>query len=163
MKVPFVTFLPMEKELDGELRAAFDRVLTSSWYIGGKEDKAFEEAFAGYCGADYCVGVGNGLDALMLSLKALDIGAGDEVLYRINDSIIQGIYTGTHPDYMNCSGMNLLTWHTIQYYGSKGYKILDKAISTEDSEPNYGLCNFKESVGCERSLKYTFRKELKKG
>ena len=96
-------------------------------------------------------------------VKKGNVGIVGEVLYRINDSIIQGIYTGTHPDYMNCSGMNLLTWHTIQYYGSKGYKILDKAISTEDSEPNYGLCNFKESVGCERSLKYTFRKELKKG
>ena len=83
-----------------------------------------------------------------------------EVLYRINDRIIQGIYTGTHPDYMDCNGMNLLTWYTIKYYGEKGYKILDKAISTEDSIPNYGLCNFKESVGCERSLKYTFGKRL---
>lgn len=83
-----------------------------------------------------------------------------EVLYRINDRIVQGIYTGTHPDYMNCNGMNLLTYHTIRYYGNLGYKILDKAISTEDSIPNYGLCNFKESVGCERSLKYTFCKEM---
>ena len=83
-----------------------------------------------------------------------------EVLYRINDRIVQGIYTGTHPDYMDCNGMNLLTWYTIRYYGKMGYKILDKAISTEDSVPNYGLCNFKESVGCERSLKYTFRKKL---
>lgn len=83
-----------------------------------------------------------------------------EVLYRINDRIVQGIYTGTHPDYMNCNGMNLLTYYTIRYYGEKGYKFLDKAISTEESMPNYGLCNFKESVGCERSLKYTFRKEM---
>lgn len=100
MKVPFVTFLPMEKELDGELRAAFDRVLTSSWYIGGKEDKAFEEAFAGYCGADYCVGVGNGLDALMLSLKALDIGAGDEVIVPSNTyiaTVLAVTYVGATP------------------------------------------------------------------
>ena len=83
-----------------------------------------------------------------------------EYLYRINDRIVLGIYTGKHPDYMNCNGMNLLTWHTIQYYGGLGYKILDKAIATEISEPNYGLCNFKESVGCKRSLKYTFVKEL---
>ena len=59
--------------------------------------------------------------------------------------------------------MNLLTWYTIKYYGDKGYKILDKAIATESSLPNLGLCNFKESVGCERSLKYTFRKEITKG
>ena len=83
-----------------------------------------------------------------------------EFLYRVNDRIVQGIYTGTHPDYMNCNGMNLLTYHTIRFYGDLGYQYLDKAISTEDSIPNYGLCDFKESVGCERSLKYTFQKTL---
>ena len=83
-----------------------------------------------------------------------------EFLYVINERIVQGIYTGTHPDYMNCNGMNLLTYYTIQYYGDKGYKILDKAIATEDSVPNYGLCDFKESVGGARSLKYTFVKNL---
>ncbi len=93
-------------------------------------------------------------------VKKDGVGIVAEYLYRINDRIVLGIYTGIHPDYMNCNGMNLLTWHTIQYYGGLGYKILDKAIATEISEPNYGLCNFKESVGCKRSLKYTFVKEL---
>ena len=46
MKIPFVTFKPMEAELDKELREAFDRVYTRSWYIEGVEDKAFEKAFA---------------------------------------------------------------------------------------------------------------------
>lgn len=95
-------------------------------------------------------------------VKKGSVGIVAEVLYKINDKIVQGIYTGTHPDYMNCNGMNLLTWYTIRFYGNKGYKILDKATSTENSIPNYGLCNFKESVGCERSLKYTFKKELMK-
>ena len=80
MKVPFVSFLPMERELNREFREAFDRVFTRSWYIGGEEDRSFEKAFAEYCGTKYCVGVGNGLDALMLALKALEIGAGDEVI-----------------------------------------------------------------------------------
>ena len=74
MKIPFVTFLPMEKELNDDLRGAFDRVFTRSWYIEGVEDEAFEASFAKYCGTEYCVGVGNGLDALMLALKALSIG-----------------------------------------------------------------------------------------
>lgn len=110
-------------------------------------------------------------DQLMKTLKLVehdvfivrkeDVGIVAEVLYRISNRIVQGIYTGTHPDYMNYNGMNLLTYHTIKYYGNQGYKVLDKATATEDSKPNYGLCNFKESVGCERSLKYTFRKELK--
>ena len=88
------------------------------------------------------------------------IGIVAEVLYRVNDRIVQGIYTGTHPDYLNCNGMNMLTYHTIRYYGKQGYKVLDKAIATEDSIPNYGLCDFKENVGCARSLKYTFYREL---
>ena len=83
-----------------------------------------------------------------------------EYLYRINDSIVQGIYTGTHPDFTESNGMNLLTYYTIRYYGDRGFKILDKATATEDSEPNYGLANFKESVGCKRSLKYSFFKTL---
>ena len=53
MRVPFVSFIPMEKELDTEIRAAFDRVLSNSWYIDGEEDKAFEKAFSDYVGTDY--------------------------------------------------------------------------------------------------------------
>ena len=49
MKVPFVSFKPLEKELDTDLRAAFERVYNRSWYIEGEEDEAFEEAFAKFC------------------------------------------------------------------------------------------------------------------
>jgi len=100
MKVPFVSFLPMERELDKELRNAFDRVFARSWYIEGVEDKAFEKAFAEYCGTKYCVGVGNGLDALMLALKALGIGDGDEVIVPSNTYIATALavtYVGATP------------------------------------------------------------------
>ena len=76
--VPFVSFRPMERELDADLRGAFARVLDNSWYIGGREDAAFEKAFAAYCGVRHCIGCGNGLDALVLILKAMGIGPGDE-------------------------------------------------------------------------------------
>ena len=82
--VPFVSFRPMERELDTDLRGAFARVLDNSWYIGGSEDAAFEKAFAEYCGVKHCVGCGNGLDALVLILKAYGIGAGDEVIVPSN-------------------------------------------------------------------------------
>ena len=100
MNVPFVSFKPLEKELDTELRAAFERVYKASWYIEGKEDADFEKKFADFCNTKYCVGVGNGLDALMLSLKALDIGEGDEVIVPSNTYIATALaatYVGAKP------------------------------------------------------------------
>ena len=100
MKIPFVTFKPLEAELDKDLRAAFERVYTRSWYIEGVEDETFEKAFAGYCDSKYCVGVGNGLDALFLSLKALGIKEGDEVIVPSNTYIATALavtYVGATP------------------------------------------------------------------
>ncbi len=100
MKIPFVSFLPMERELDHELRGAFERVFKASWYIEGTEGRTFESAFAAYCGMKHCVGVGNGLDALMLVLKALGIGAGDEVIVPSNTYIATALavtYVGAKP------------------------------------------------------------------
>ncbi len=100
MNIPFVSFLPMEEELNNDIREAFERVFSRSWYIEGEEDKAFEKAFAEYCGAKYCIGVGNGLDALMLSLKALGIGEGDEVIVPSNTYIATALavtYVGALP------------------------------------------------------------------
>ena len=100
MNIPFVSFKPLEKELDTELRAAFERVYTNSWYIEGKEDEKFEVAFAEYCESKYCVGTGNGLDSLMLALKALGISSGDEVIVPSNTYIATALavtYVGAKP------------------------------------------------------------------
>ncbi|MEQ2723018.1 DegT/DnrJ/EryC1/StrS family aminotransferase [Phascolarctobacterium faecium] len=100
MNIPFVSFKPLEKELDTYIHAAFERVYTNSWYIDGNEGKVFEEAFAEYCGTRYCVGCGNGLDALILSLKALKISTGDEVLVPSNTYIATALavtYVGAKP------------------------------------------------------------------
>lgn len=100
MKIPFVTFKPLEKELDKEIREAFDRVYTRSWYIDGEEDVKFEKAFSEYCNTEYCVGTGNGLDALFLSLKALGVGKGDEVIVPSNTYIATALavsYVGATP------------------------------------------------------------------
>ena len=98
--IPFVSFLPIEHALDADLRAAFERVYERSWYIGGCEDESFEKAFAEYCGVKKCIGTGNGLDALMLALKALDIKAGDEVIVPSNTFIATALavtYVGATP------------------------------------------------------------------
>ncbi len=100
MKVPFVSFKPLEAELNTQLHDAFERVLANSWYIDGREDKAFEDAFAAYCHSAYCIGVGNGLDALMLALRAMDIGSGDEVIVPSNTFIATALavtYVGAVP------------------------------------------------------------------
>ena len=70
-----------------EYEAAALRVLRSGWYVLGPEVESFEQSFAAYVGRKYCVGVGSGLDALTLSVRALGIGGGDEVLVPANTYI----------------------------------------------------------------------------
>lgn len=67
-------------ELKEQIDSAVLRILDSGTYILGSEVEAFEAEWAAYCESTYAVGVGNGLDALVLSLRALDIGPGDEVI-----------------------------------------------------------------------------------
>ena len=100
MTVPFASFRPMHDELRDQLDQAYSKVMDSSFYIRGEECKAFEEEFAAYCGAKYCVGVANGLDALCLILKAMGIGEGDEVIVPSNTFIATALavsYTGAKP------------------------------------------------------------------
>jgi dTDP-4-amino-4,6-dideoxygalactose transaminase len=87
MRVPFLDLKAPYAELREGLDAASRRVMESGWFITGGELKAFEEEFAAYCGARHCVGVGNGLDALHLILRALKIGEGDEVIVPSNTFI----------------------------------------------------------------------------
>lgn len=78
--VPFVSLSPSTQALKAELLAATERVLDSSTFILGPEVEAFEQEFAAYCGAAYAAGVGTGLDALALVLRAMGVGPGDEVI-----------------------------------------------------------------------------------
>ncbi|HVG21866.1 MAG TPA: DegT/DnrJ/EryC1/StrS family aminotransferase [Blastocatellia bacterium] len=83
-EIPFLDLRETYLEIKDELDSAFARVMSSGWYILGREVKAFEEEFAAYCGARHCVGVGNGLEALQLILRACGVGAGDEVIVPAN-------------------------------------------------------------------------------
>ncbi len=80
MRVPFLDLAAGYAEFSGEVLAATERVLRSGQYIMGDELTAFEQEFASCCEASHAIGVASGLDALVLALKALDIGPGDEVL-----------------------------------------------------------------------------------
>ncbi len=87
MTVPFLDLCAATRELEAEVDAAVSRVIGSGWYVGGPEVEAFESTWARHCGASHCVGVGNGLDALHLALKALGVGVGDEVIVASNGFI----------------------------------------------------------------------------
>jgi dTDP-4-amino-4,6-dideoxygalactose transaminase len=100
VKVPFLDFVQPYEELKAELDEAYFRFMRSAWYILGKELEAFEQEFAAYCGSKYCIGVGNGLEALHLILRAYGIGEGDEVIVPSNTYIATWLavsYTGATP------------------------------------------------------------------
>ena len=87
MNIPFLDLGAAYRELKTEIDAAIHRVMDSGWYILGPEVEAFEAEWAAYCEADHAVGLANGLDALILALRALDVGAGHEVIVPSNTYI----------------------------------------------------------------------------
>lgn len=112
MNIPFLNLKAPYLELKKELDEAYTRVMESGWYILGEECEAFEEEFADYCGTKYCIGVGNGLDALHLILRAYEIGEGDEVIVPANTYIA--------------------TWLAVSYAGAK-------PIPVEPDEKTYNI------------------------
>jgi dTDP-4-amino-4,6-dideoxygalactose transaminase len=80
LKIPFLDVGESYLELKSEIDIAISRVLDSGCYILGSEVEAFEKEWAKYCEAKYAVGLGSGLDALILALRSLDVGPGDEVI-----------------------------------------------------------------------------------
>ena len=85
--IPFLDVGAAYRELKPEIDQAVARVLDGGWYILGPEVTAFENEWAGFCGAAHCVGLANGLDALILALRALGIGPGDGVIVPSNTYI----------------------------------------------------------------------------
>ena len=85
--IPFLDLKAPQVELRGEIDAAVDRVVSSGWYILGPEVEAFESEFASYCKAAHCVSLANGLDALHLAMRAMEVGPGDEVIVPSNTYI----------------------------------------------------------------------------
>lgn len=114
--IPFLDLKAPYAELQEEMDQAYRRVMDSGWFILGKEVEAFESEFAAYCTADHCIGVGNGLDALHLILRALDIGPGDEVIVPSNTFIA--------------------TWLAVSYAGATPVPV----------EPDQATCNLNPAL-----------------
>lgn len=100
MNISFLDLSPMHDHIAGELQGAFNKVLKKNWYVLGNELEQFEKDYAEFNEVKFSVGVSNGLDALHLSLRALGIGAGDEVIVPSNTYIATVLaisYVGATP------------------------------------------------------------------
>ena len=111
MNIKYTDFEKMHKPIENELLNCYKEVYDSQWFIQGKKLEQFEREFAAYCGAKYCVGVGNGLDALRLILQASNIGEGDEVIVPANTFIATVLaisYEGATPVFVEPDAETLL-------------------------------------------------------
>ncbi|UOQ76168.1 DegT/DnrJ/EryC1/StrS family aminotransferase [Hymenobacter sp. 5516J-16] len=100
MTVPFLSFAPQHEPIREEVMAALGQVYDAQWYVLGQHVRDFETAYSSFSGSRYCVGVANGLDALHLSLVALGVGPGDEVIVPSNTYIATWLaisYVGATP------------------------------------------------------------------
>lgn len=107
MALPFLDLNLSHQSCRDELDQAYRRVMNGNWFIMGQELTAFEAEFAAYCQSQHCIGVGNGLDAIVLILKALGIGRGDEVIVPANTFIA--------------------TWLAVEQVGAKPVPVEPKA------------------------------------
>jgi len=100
MQIPFLSFAPMHEPIRSELIDAFTQVLDSNWFVMGSKLQSFEQEYAAFNQVQHAIGVSNGLDALYLSLKALGIGPGDEVIVPSNTyiaTVLACSYVGAKP------------------------------------------------------------------
>ncbi|NRT75727.1 DegT/DnrJ/EryC1/StrS family aminotransferase [Clostridium beijerinckii] len=87
MNIPFLNFKPMHTEIKTEIMDSFKKAYDSNWFILGQRVETFEKEFSKYCGTDYCISCGNGLDALSIILRGYDIGEDDEIIVPSNTYI----------------------------------------------------------------------------
>ena len=109
--IPLVDLGAQHAEVAEEIAAGFARVIGQTAFILGPEVRSFEDAFARFCGVAHCVGVGNGTDALELAVRALGLGAGDEVLVPANTFIATALgvlRAGARPVLVDCDGFFLM-------------------------------------------------------
>lgn len=92
---------------------------------------------------------------VVLDSKEHDVAAAQ--VFHTTKDIYQIVYWGDISEYSYLKSMNFLSYKVFEYYYQKGVKILDIGISTEDSVPNYGLCEFKENIGCVATSRITIK------
>lgn len=104
MKIPYLDLNRIHEPIREKLDEVYQDVMKQQWFIHGMWCSRFEREFASYCGVAYCIGVGNGLDAIRLILQAMDIGAGDEVIVPANTfiaTVLAVTYVGAVPVFVD--------------------------------------------------------------
>ena len=114
MKVDYLNLRKINSEYENEFNTAFTSFLNKGWYIMGEQLEIFEKAYAAFCDTSFCIGVANGLDALIVSLKALGVGRGDEVIVPSNTYIA--------------------TWLAVDYVGATPIPV-EPVMSTYNIDP----------------------------
>lgn len=103
--IKFSDLQPIHNQIRAELDRAYHAVMDCGWFVMGEQLEAFEQEYADYCGTKYCVGVGNGLDALHLILEGYGITSGDEVIVPANTYIATALavsYCNATPVFVDC-------------------------------------------------------------
>lgn len=104
MNIAYLDLNRIHTPIRGKLNRVYQDIMERQWFIHGTWCNCFEREFSDYCGAGYCIGVGNGLDAIRLILQAMDIGAGDEVIVPANTFIATALavtYVGATPVFVD--------------------------------------------------------------
>lgn len=93
-------------------------------------------------------------DFFLVKLDEVNVAAA--MIFHVSKNVVQVVYWGDLPEYASNKTMNFLSYHVVQHYSSSNIRVIDIGPSTEDSIPNYGLCDFKESIGCDVHSKLTW-------
>ncbi len=98
------------------------------------------------------------IDVDFFIVKNGDTAISSAIIFHITKNILKVIYWGNTSDSDHLKPMNFLSYNIFKYYSKNGYSFIDIGHSTENSVPNHGLCNFKESIGCSSSPKFSLSK-----
>jgi len=98
------------------------------------------------------------VDSFIVKLEKVAVASA--IVYHVTDQILQVIYWGDLPEFATNKTMNFLTYKVFEYYYKKSYNLMDVGTAMLNKKPNYGLCEFKESIGCVLQPKCTFTLHL---
>jgi hypothetical protein len=93
-------------------------------------------------------------------VKSSQVSIASAIVFHVSETVVQVIYWGELKGYSEMKPMNFTSYKVFEYYKTAGKKVVDIGPSSENSFPNFGLCEFKESIGCRIDPKYKLVKKF---